>query len=601
MNILSSTPYRLICVAIVSISILFFVLFPKFVIAVAGSSPITIKYSLHADRSDTSIASEGMILGEGNYYFYADQQQLTTPVVLELKKNGITIRRQSEFEWPYDLGTGQVSFARPVYFSIGNYTLTVTSGNGAQGKVNFTVNQYDEDFDYCEHGQIDHAHDDECNDIPLGDDDDSDKFSLGLVTLSFDDGYKSIDDNIHLLGNYKSTQYLYSVGVVGATLGGGVYYTDFMTLDDARALYQNGHEIAAHTRSHGDLTSLATVADRQFEVDGSRLDLLEEVGVPVNNLAFPFGSQNPSVIHDVQKSGFVGSRTVDGSSLNNKTTDPYLLHGLQVLSTHSVAEVAGWIDQAITNKEWLILVFHRIEANCGGNIYCTTPATLSGIVNYLQSREGSLNVVTVKEGLQQMSNRPVSDGVAPNISQSNITISATSPTGASVSFSPTVTDYDSGLSATLRAICTIPNVVPDPSTGLTFATVVTSGYTFPIGTTQVTCTAADAGGNLGKMIFSVTVNDGTDPSCTPITQRYTPTLVRYWTDTPNVRDLHPEIERYKIKWFNGGWSGWYKPGVNDVDPKGRTNGKLVYFDDHYYEVEACPGTFIPVGNSHLIE
>src|SRR3989344_4410470 len=78
---------------------------------------------------------------------------------------------------------------------------------------------------------MDHTHDAECNDIPLGDDDDDDDgFDRGFITLSFDDGYKSIGDNINLLNDYKSTQYIYSVGVIGATEGGGIFYTDFMTL-----------------------------------------------------------------------------------------------------------------------------------------------------------------------------------------------------------------------------------------------------------------------------------------------------------------------------------------------------------------------------------
>ena len=31
--------------------------------------------------------------------------------------------------------------------------------------------------------------------------------------------------------------------------------------------------------------------------------------------------------------------------------------------------------------------------------------------------------------------------------------------------------------------------------------------------------------------------------------------------------LRGEIVAYKIQWFNGRWSGWYVPGVNDIDRK----------------------------------
>jgi len=41
--------------------------------------------------------------------------------------------------------------------------------------------------------------------------------------------------------------------------------------------------------------------------------------------------------------------------------------------------------------------------------------------------------------------------------------------------------------------------------------VPASGYTFPVGTTTVTCTASDAAGNMGTCTFTVTVNDTEDP------------------------------------------------------------------------------------------
>lgn len=31
--------------------------------------------------------------------------------------------------------------------------------------------------------------------------------------------------------------------------------------------------------------------------------------------------------------------------------------------------------------------------------------------------------------------------------------------------------------------------------------------------------------------------------------------------------LNGRIIAYKIQWFNGSWSGWYVPGVNDIDGK----------------------------------
>ncbi|KAL3853459.1 hypothetical protein ACJMK2_016995 [Sinanodonta woodiana] len=65
--------------------------------------------------------------------------------------------------------------------------------------------------------------------------------------------------------------------------------------------------------------------------------------------------------------------------------------------------------------------------------------------------------------------------------------------------------------------------------------------------------------------------------------------------------LKGRIAAYKIQWFNGGWSGWYVPGINDIDgkynPSGRTcsvpyNANTMrrmwsYFYDHTHTYIIC--------------
>jgi len=73
-----------------------------------------------------------------------------------------------------------------------------------------------------------------------------------------------------------------------------------------------------------------------------------------------------------------------------------------------------------------------------------------------------------------------------------ITAEATGPDGAAVSFSASASDTVSG---SLTPSCS-------PS----------SGDTFPLGTTNVTCTATDGSGNQGSASFDVTVQDTTKPT-----------------------------------------------------------------------------------------
>lgn len=56
--------------------------------------------------------------------------------------------------------------------------------------------------------------------------------------------------------------------------------------------------------------------------------------------------------------------------------------------------------------------------------------------------------------------------------------------------------------------------------------------------------------------------------------------------------LGGRIVAFKLQWFNGTWSEWYVPGVNDVGPKFNTsNGMMVrwwaYFYDHSYTYIIC--------------
>jgi hypothetical protein len=84
------------------------------------------------------------------------------------------------------------------------------------------------------------------------------------------------------------------------------------------------------------------------------------------------------------------------------------------------------------------------------------------------------------------------DTVPPVVTvPSNQVAEATVPDGAQVAFTASASD---ALDGSIIPIC-------DPS----------SGTTFPLGTSTVTCTATDAGGNTGSAAFDVTVQDTTPP------------------------------------------------------------------------------------------
>jgi len=90
----------------------------------------------------------------------------------------------------------------------------------------------------------------------------------------------------------------------------------------------------------------------------------------------------------------------------------------------------------------------------------------------------------------------VVDTTAPSLNLSNQTAEATGPNGAAVTFSPAPSASDT---------------VDGPITPNCDAA---SGSTFPVGTTTVHCSAADAHGNQATGSFTVTVQDTTAPALT---------------------------------------------------------------------------------------
>ncbi len=57
-----------------------------------------------------------------------------------------------------------------------------------------------------------------------------------------------------------------------------------------------------------------------------------------------------------------------------------------------------------------------------------------------------------------------------------------------------------------------------------------------------------------------------------------------------VRDpaAHQELLMYRVKWFKGGWSRWFIPGVNDDDSKVKGHRMWRYFSDHQWQRVEIP-------------
>jgi X-Pro dipeptidyl-peptidase len=137
----------------------------------------------------------------------------------------------------------------------------------------------------------------------------------------------------------------------------------------------------------------------------------------------------------------------------------------------------------------------------GHQIGIVLGANFSGFSSILGTRSAAITVDTraSKVVLPVVGGYPAARGsgafapdtVAPTLHlPADITVDATSPAGAVVTYTATATD----------------NEDPDPS----IHCLPASGSTFPIGTTTVNCTATDASGNSSRGSFTVHVNGPTE-------------------------------------------------------------------------------------------
>ena len=89
------------------------------------------------------------------------------------------------------------------------------------------------------------------------------------------------------------------------------------------------------------------------------------------------------------------------------------------------------------------------------------------------------------------------------------------------------------------------------------------------------------------IVYDITTNR------TPCTELVKPATGLDWTSLDINLDFKRyggRIVAYQIQWFNGKWSAWFVPGMNDLDTKhsnNRIRRQWSYFGDHSFKMILC--------------
>jgi peptidoglycan/xylan/chitin deacetylase (PgdA/CDA1 family) len=213
-------------------------------------------------------------------------------------------------------------------------------------------------------------------------------FDEPIISITFDDGWQSVYTNaLPLLERYdmNSTQYI-TTGVVGAPA--------YMSEAQIRALQAGGHELAAHTVSHPDLTALSN-EDLTSELVDS-LTFLEERFGNIANMASPLNEYNDATLAEIQRH-YASHRTTDYPYVNTRDSyDRYRIRALTIRSDTTIAEIETLIQQAKDEAGWLVLVYHQIDESGGG--FTVTPAVFESHLDLIS--QSQIKTATVQQVLQ---------------------------------------------------------------------------------------------------------------------------------------------------------------------------------------------------------
>lgn len=228
-------------------------------------------------------------------------------------------------------------------------------------------------------------------------------FKSPIITLTFDDGAESnIKTVFPVLNSFNmSSVQCYSTAFIEGSLE---------NIENVRAFRNAGHEICSHTVSHPDLTKI-NLEELNYELEHSQDYLKEITGESVSSFASPFGEYNDNVLNKINDYYQV-HRTVDEgfNSLDNLDIRRLKVQNMNPETT--LDEFKGWVNKAIADKTWLILVYHRVD-DSNLNPFDTYTNDFKSQIEWLSGQE--IEVLRIDDALSKILGNPVTLTVSASV------------------------------------------------------------------------------------------------------------------------------------------------------------------------------------------
>jgi peptidoglycan/xylan/chitin deacetylase (PgdA/CDA1 family) len=233
-------------------------------------------------------------------------------------------------------------------------------------------------------------------------------FKEPLITVTFDDGWETTYTSaLPVLQKYgiHSTQYI---------LSGTENDPNYLSWKQISLIQKAGHEIACHTISHPDLTTLDQ-EELMNQLQGCKSAMEDHKLGPIEDFATPYGSYNDQVISAI-KSTYQSHRNVKGvivDGISNRDVnlstnfDRYNIIGVTIRKETTVNQLKALVDYAAARNGWLVLTYHQSETGSSDDKsqYGTTIQSLDDQMKYLSGTP--YKIVTIDQALKS---QPQSQG-----------------------------------------------------------------------------------------------------------------------------------------------------------------------------------------------
>lgn len=235
-------------------------------------------------------------------------------------------------------------------------------------------------------------------------------FERPIITITFDDGAKiNSTTMLPVLKEYgfKTTQ---------------CYMTEILANEEEQLsvleFYEDGHEICSHTTTHPFLTR---ISDEQVvqELSVSKSILEGLIGKNIVSFASPFGDYNAAVNARIAEY-YSYHRTVDEGYNDSENLNLLRLRAQNMKPDTKIEEFEAWINKAIQDKTWLIIVYHQVLPDDTDPQYVESYDTLKSDfdaqMSLLNSKvvSGQIDVMRLDEAISMLTGEDVQD-VCPNM------------------------------------------------------------------------------------------------------------------------------------------------------------------------------------------